>query len=88
MHPNSAEEEDEEKKGCCKDETEFVKSDEEQLVQLSKLETKTYPILLSVLLTTLNLEWPSTDKLSIDYLNYKPPLIVCDLSVQLQTFLC
>lgn len=86
MHADQ--EEDNHKKGCCDDETEFVKADEDQYVQSSKIELKVPPLLFVDLPAIFNLEAPSLDKQSIHYLNYKPPLIVCDLPVLLQTFLC
>ena len=86
MH--SSPEDENPEKGCCDDETEYVKVDEEQQIQPSEINIQVNPVLMSVLFVTLNLDWPSLDKQSIHYLNYKPPLIVCDLPVSLQTFLC
>lgn len=77
-----------EKRGCCDDETEFLKADEDQIVSYFEWDLKKpVPVLIAA-------GWPSQmdlhpgDRQIPHYLNYKPPLIVYDLPVRLQTFLC
>ncbi|MCB0562713.1 MAG: hypothetical protein KDD09_27365, partial [Phaeodactylibacter sp.] len=74
MHAKKSE--DNHKKGCCDDETEYVKSDEDQYIQSLEIELSVPPLLFADLPTTFILDAPSLDKQSIHYLNYKPPLIV------------
>lgn len=88
MHKAENQRDKKESKGCCDDETEYVKSETDQYVQTSEVEVNFNPILLGVLFVALQIELPSIDTQSLQYLNYKPPLIVCDLPVRLQTFLC
>lgn len=72
---------------CCKNTSEYYKLDQDQ--QLSSFDFKAFatPHLIASLWIVLNLELPVIDDKSNDYLNYKPPLIVSDLPVDLQTFL-
>lgn len=88
MHNAEKHHGEKESKGCCDDETQYVKSEIDQYAQTSEVEINFSPVLLSVLFITLHIELPSIDNQSLQYLNYKPPLIVCDLPVRLQTFLC
>ena len=88
MHSSESHHGEKESQGCCDDETQYVKSETEQFVQANETEINFNPVLLSVLFVALQIELPSIDTRSIQYLNYKPPLIVCDLPVRLQTFLC
>lgn len=76
------------KKGCCDDKAEYVKSDDEQLAQSFKIDLELNPVLVSAINVPLSIELPSIDEHSLHYLNYKPPLIVFDIPVRLQTFLC
>lgn len=72
---------------CCDDKSEFVKFDEQYTVkQEAKLDTK-LPLVAAVTILVLN---PSliTASSSVDYLNYKPPLIERDIPVHFQSFLC
>jgi len=72
---------------CCKNTSDYYKLDLDQ--QLSSFDFKAFetPALIATLWIVLNLELPNIDDKSIQYLNYKPPLIVFDLPVDLQTFL-
>lgn len=88
FHHHHEESSKNESKGCCNDETEYLKSETDQITSTPEAEVSINPILLSVLLVALHLELSSLDTQSLHYLNYKPPLIVCDLPVRLQTFLC
>ena len=76
-----------EKKGCCHDESEYFKLEQEQQFELVSFELPdhTGPLALP---STLIIDLPQIDKKNLHYLNYKPPLLVCDLPLRLQTFLC
>ena len=76
-----------EKKDCCNDKSEFVKLDiDQEITSMELLEIKK-PVCsaIEIFPDSFNQEDPET--YPIHYLNYKPPLIVCDLPVSLQTFL-
>lgn len=75
------------KKGCCESKSDFYQLDLDQQTTHSSFKTLNTNALLAILTTFFNLDIPSVDKKSTDYLNYKPPLIVCDYSAELQTFL-
>ncbi len=75
-------------KGCCDDETEIVKTEEDQIAPTLPEDSTIQPALLATLLVVLQLELPEIDRQTLDYLNYKPPLLVCDYPSQLQIFLC
>ncbi len=77
-----------ESKGCCDDTTDYVKSDIDQLVSNFSLDLESQLVLLSVALFSANMPLPTIERQSVHYLNYKPPLIVCDLPLSLQTFRC
>lgn len=77
-----------EKKGCCSDQTEYLKTDQEQLNQSFEFELQLNPVLLNNLFVVQSFELPSIDTQTLHYLNYKPPLIVCDFSISLQIFRC
>ena len=72
---------------CCNNTSDYYKLDQDQ--QLSSFDFKAFnsPQLVAVLWILTNLNLPATYSKSTDYLNYKPPLIVCNLPVDLQTFL-
>lgn len=75
-----------EKKGCCDDETEYVKSDEEQLAQSFQIGLKDFPVLLATIFVALGIELPALDSNTLHYLTYKPPIVFNDISVLLQVF--
>ena len=72
---------------CCKNTSKYYKLDQDQ--QLSSFDFKLFsqPDFIATLWIIFNFEISKTDSKSAQYLNYKPPLIVCDLPVDLQTFL-
>ncbi len=76
-----------EQKGCCDDESHFLKHKQEQVHSETELAKAPAAMALPAPCTAFQGSLPSIDKQTIQYLNYKPPLIVCDLSVSLQTFL-
>ena len=75
-----------EQKGCCDDESHFLKHKQDQVQSENELVKPPASIALAapapVFLTAL----PAVDKQAVHYLNYKPPLIACDLPVRLQVF--
>ena len=74
------------KKSCCNDETEYVKSDEEQLAQPFRIDLKNLPVLLAATFLALDFQLPATDSNTLHYLTYKPPIVLNDISVLLQVF--
>jgi hypothetical protein len=78
----------EESKNCCDDETEYVKADQEQINQSFEVDASAPLIFLASFIQTFLTDHPTTDKASIDFFNYRPPIIVFDQPVVLQTFLC
>jgi hypothetical protein len=74
---------------CCKDKSEFLKNDEQFTSKITDTELLQKFLSANVLCVILHIDLPSIDKQTLHYLNYKPPLIVCDdMPVSLQTFLC
>lgn len=79
---------DAERKDCCDDETEYLKAEEDQIVSTFEWELKKpVPVLLAACHPMIKAA-ESAERQLLHYLNYKPPLIVYDLSLRLQTFLC
>ena len=72
-------------KDCCDDRSQLLKNDQEQQFDIPRLDL--FPVLLAAATTAFCFDAP-LDRLSGDYLTYKPPLLVCDLPVSLQTFRC
>ncbi|WP_020537434.1 HYC_CC_PP family protein [Lewinella cohaerens] len=76
------------KKDCCDTQTDFLKVEDAQLSTLADLLIVDTPAFLAVLFFFLPFEVIAADTKTRHDLHYKPPLLVCDLSVSLQTFLC
>ena len=76
------------RKGCCDTQTDFLKIEDAQLSAGADLLALNSPALLAVLFSFLPFEVIAADTKTRHELHYKPPLIVCDLPVSLQTFLC
>jgi len=72
---------------CCDDQTDFVKSEQDQ--QLSNFSYKVFQTLTSAALIPPAINWklPIVDYITPLYRNYKPPPLVCNRSVLLQTLL-
>ena len=75
------------KKGCCESKSDFYQLDLDQQTTSTEPKPLNIKVLTALLFSALNIESPSADKKSTDYFNYKPPLIVCDYTAELQTFL-
>ena len=73
-------------KDCCKDESSIVKEEVEQSFNLVQLEFAN-PIALPISIFEA-VNFPVFDQTTLDYLNFKPPLLVKDFKVHFQTFLC
>ncbi len=76
------------KKGCCDDRTEYLQTDEEKLTAPVTVDLTDFPALYCALLVVLQIDLPVADTKSLHYLHYKPPILIRDLPVSLQTFLC
>ena len=74
-------------KNCCDTETTFVKVVNEQLEVSLELDVKDYPALFATLVIIIGLVPVENDIKTTNYLTYKPPLLVYNLPVSLQTFL-
>lgn len=76
------------KKGCCDTETDFVKVDDDQVEASLEFSLLDYPVLFTVLTVIVGLKPVEEDNKTRHYFTYKPPLLVCDLPLSLQAFLC
>ena len=77
-----------ENSNCCDTETDLLNTDADEAEALVEFNLADYPALLAVLLVLTGLSPLENDSKTTHYLSYKPPLLVCDLPVRLQTFLC
>lgn len=72
---------------CCQNEANFFKSSQNQNftdASISEIELPTFQAILPAdLFKRTSHQW-----LDIDYLNYKPPLILKDISILFQVFRC
>lgn len=87
FHAKKSEHEEGEK-GCCKDKTQLLKVDDDQLptsFQIAELEP---PVFNAYFFIPQAVDINNPLQATVHYLNYKPPLIVSDRCVQLQRFLC
>lgn len=87
IHAAKANDTAKKKKDCCKDESDFLKSGHDQYAFESGTVDLHFMQAFCAFASPL-VKLPAKNKKTVDYLNYKPPLIVCDLPVRLQTFLC
>lgn len=78
---------EEEDKDCCNTESEYIALDQDQQLQNFEFQHLNYPALVATIFVVFNIDLPITDNANLHYLNYKPPLIVCDFPPFLQTFL-
>ena len=76
------------KKGCCDTETDFVKVDDDQVEASLEFNLSDYPVLFAALVIFADFSLVNEDDKSRHYFTYKPPLLVCDLPLSLQAFLC
>lgn len=76
------------KDDCCNDHIEWFQLDEEYRTETVNLQLQYSQFLIAVVTLTLHLELPRLEVPKLHYLNYKPPLLVYDIPVSLQTFIC
>ncbi len=73
-------------KGCCDDQSSLFKLDQPQSFELPALDLN--PAFLTALVSSSFSAVPSPDEHPTHFLTYKPPPLVCDRPVLLQTFRC
>ncbi len=73
-------------KGCCQNESEVITSDVE--LQTPPVELQISPVLWVMVFAPFTWEAILAEVPTPQYLHYKPPLLVCDSIVSLQTFRC
>ncbi len=73
---------------CCDDKKEYVKLDQQQYLNAHPVDLLFGNMAFTVGSFFHYRTLLSVDKKTIHFLNFKPPLIICDLQVGLQTFLC
>ena len=73
---------------CCKNKSEFVKFDEQYTVKHEDANMDTRLPLVAVITVLVLNPLSTVESNSVDYLNYKPPLIERDISILFQSFLC
>ena len=78
----------EEEEGCCHNESNYYKLDQDQQTQITGVEVTERVATWNAIVPALHINLPSFDKQSLPYLNYSPPLIIYDRQVWLQSFLC
>lgn len=74
-------------KNCCNTESEYIALDQDQQVPSFEFPPLPFPTYIATIFAVFNIDLPTFDSVSLHYLNYKPPLIVCDFPPVLQTFL-
>ena len=79
---------DQEKKDCCDDTVELVKLEQELQAKSLEVQLQNNPFLLGIISLALRVMLPEEAISPTYFLNYTPPLLVCDFTVSLQTFLC
>ena len=77
---------EQEKKGCCDDESEYVKANDEQLAPSFEINLPNNPVLWAAIFVAFHIELPALDSNTLQYLTYKPPIVLNDISVLLQVF--
>jgi len=73
---------------CCDTRSEFFKTNTEQAEIATDFTLEDYPVVVAALRVLTDLHPLVNDSKTTRYLFYKPPLLVYDLPVSLQTFLC
>ncbi len=78
---------EQEDKNCCKTNAEYFHLEQDQQVQVIEFQEFNNFVLIATVFTFLHIDLPVVDTTTPQYLNYKPPLIVCNFQTALQTFL-
>ena len=76
------------KSNCCDDETEWLKLDQDFQVEIGQALLLKSLLSSAPLLSSNSICGEAILTSPTHYLNYKPPLLVSDFSISLQTFLC
>ena len=87
-HPPAEQAAQQHKSGCCDTAYPFLQLDADQLAAEICVLPLDLQVALAVLVPSLQLLSEEEARRNLHYLNYKPPLLVCDLPVSLQTFRC
>lgn len=87
MHAQQ-EQDDDQSGGCCDDQSEMVKVEQEQTFPVLGMELQLSIAMLPPSAMAFDLSSLPSIHLLPEYLHYKPPPLVCDLPVLLQTFRC
>lgn len=88
-HHPPAPKKQEQKKGCCDTKVDFLQLEDDQLAQDNTVPSLQSAVLIASLQVAFGVFTPvEEDRKTTHYLNYKPPLLVCDCPVSFQTFLC
>ena len=82
-----AEDEEECPKGCCQDETKLIQLDAEISLPATTHEFTPEQFAAVIQYCVLNGLFSQEDKASSKYLNYRPPLLLRDIPVLIQSFL-
>lgn len=88
MHSAAHQKDRPDSKGCCDDKAQYLKAETDQLAQVQEIDIHCPPVLWATLGVAPQIDLPTIDAQTLHYLNYKPPPLVCDLPISLQTFLC
>ena len=88
MHSSEKDQDTQPSKGCCDDQADYLSADVDQVLPGVVTAPDLEPSFVGVLFVLFNLDFQSSSSSVLHYLNYKPPLIVCDFTISLQTFLC
>ena len=77
-----------EKKDCCNNEVELIKLEEDAVSKSYDILLQENHLFLGLITLAINPDISEIETRQNHYHNYKPPLLVCDFTVSLQTFLC
>ncbi len=88
FHPQEEQPDGVEKKNCCNNEVELVKLESEFQPETFELDFSKDEELTALQEEALITYQLSENTSPVHYLNFKPPLLVCDHIVRFQTFLC
>ena len=87
MHANMNQSKDK-SKGCCDDETEIIKTDHEKVNYSFELDPELSSIFFQAFVTSFFYNEPEVAEKNINFRTYRPPIIIHDLPIELQSILC
>jgi hypothetical protein len=89
MHSSDSDQKKDNGNGCCDTENDLFKVENDQIETAISFDLTDYPVFFAVLsIIVPGLEINDEDNKTRHFFTYKPPLLVYDLPVSLQTFLC